>query len=99
MLREEPKLERNVKLKKKKRAHNDWGIRLCTQQNYQFKNNMNLGGSQMEGQTITIPMKQYEELMRDRAAIYALQCYVKSDKYPNRKVMCDIVGIEFEGDD
>lgn len=53
----------------------------------------------MEGQTITIPMKQYEELMRDRAAIYALQCYVKSDKYPNRKVMCDIVGIEYKGED
>lgn len=53
----------------------------------------------MEGQTITIPMEQYEELMDCRAAIHALQCYVNAEKYPNRKVMCDIVGIEYKGED
>ena len=55
--------------------------------------------SQMEGQTITIPMEQYEELMDCRAAIHALQCYVNAEKYPNRKVMCDIVGIPYKGED
>jgi hypothetical protein len=53
----------------------------------------------MEGQTITIPMEQYEDLMYCRAAIHALQCYVNAEKYPNRKVMCDIVGIPYKGED
>ena len=60
---------------------------------------MKLGGSQMEGQTITIPVEQFEELLKLKASIHALQCFVKSEKYPNRKVMCDIVGVEYEGDD
>jgi len=53
----------------------------------------------MEGQTITVPMERYEELIKKEASIYALQCFVNSDKYPNRKVMCSIVGIDFKGED
>lgn len=53
----------------------------------------------MDGQTITIPVEQFEELLKFKASIHALQCFVKSEKYPNRKVMCDIVGVEYEGDD
>ena len=53
----------------------------------------------MEGQTITIPVEQFEELLKLKASIHALQCFVKSEKYPNRKVMCDIVGIPYKGED
>ena len=53
----------------------------------------------MEGQTITIPMEQYEELMNVRATVFALQCYVNAEKHPNRKEMCDIVNIPYKGED
>lgn len=53
----------------------------------------------MDEQKITIPMKDFEDLMKTKAEIHALQCYVSSEKYPNRKVMCDIVGVSFDGED
>ena len=53
----------------------------------------------MEGQTITIPMEQFEELLKIKASVHALECYVRSENYLNRKVMCDIVGIEYKGED
>lgn len=53
----------------------------------------------MEKQTITIPLEQFEDLMKGKAAIHALQCYVNAEKYLSIEVMCGIVGIEFRGDD
>jgi hypothetical protein len=53
----------------------------------------------MEGQTITIPLEQYEELIKTKASIHALECFVNSEKYPNRRVMCNIVGIEYKGEE
>ena len=53
----------------------------------------------MEGQTITISMEQFEELLQIKAGVFALQRYVDSEKYPDRKVMCDIVGIKYKGED
>ena len=53
----------------------------------------------MVGQTITIPMEKYEELIEAKASIHALECYVNGEKYPNRKVMCDIVGVEYKGEE
>lgn len=53
----------------------------------------------MEGQTITIPMEKYEELVNAKASIHALQCYVKAEKYPDRQVMCNIVGVEYKGEE
>lgn len=53
----------------------------------------------MDEQTITIPVGQFEELLKLKASIHALQCFVKIEKYPNRKIMCDIVGVEYKGDD
>ena len=53
----------------------------------------------MEGQTITISLEQYEDLIRIKASIFALERYVNSEKYPNRKVMCDIVGVSYKGEE
>lgn len=53
----------------------------------------------MENQTITVPMERYEELVKKEASIHALECYANSEKYPNRRVMCNIVGIEYKGED
>ena len=53
----------------------------------------------MEEQTITISLEKYEELIETKASIHALQCFVNSEKYPNRKVMCDIVGVEYKGEE
>ena len=52
----------------------------------------------MENQTITISLDQYEELIKTKASIHALECYANSEKYPNRKVMCDIVGVSYKGE-
>ena len=53
----------------------------------------------MEGQTITISMEKYEKLIETKASIRALEHFVNSEKYPSRKVMCDIVGIEYKGEE
>ena len=53
----------------------------------------------MVGQTITIPMEQFMGLLELNANVNALQNYVKAERYPDRKVMCDIVGVKYEGDD
>ena len=48
----------------------------------------------MEGQTIT--MEQFEDLIKLKAAVHALQCYVDAEKYPDKKIMCNIVGVKYE---
>lgn len=53
----------------------------------------------MEGQTITIPMEQFMGLLVTNANVEALRNYVNSEKYPNRKVMCNIVGINYKGEE
>lgn len=53
----------------------------------------------MENQTITITMEQYEDMSNIKARLHALQCYVDAEKYPDRKVMCNIVGVDYKGED
>ena len=53
----------------------------------------------MEGQTITIPTEKYEELIEAKASIHALQCYVKAERYPDRQVMCNIIGVAYKEED
>ena len=52
----------------------------------------------MEGQTITISMELFMELMDTKAKVNAAQHYVNSDKYPEKKTICNIIGIKYPED-